>query len=236
MAISFVQSASVAVTSGTSGNVVLGVTPTNGNLLIGWQAIDQGAVTPTTPSGWTPLGEIFQSGGGTLRCEMFYKIASGDSATIAFGAGSAAQWVAGVCEYSPGGGTWALLVEDGEAEASANSYTTPAVDPTDGVTAITVCAAGMDADNGVTSNNRVNGSTSGVSQRINRSNATGTGATVAMWDLIEASTVAGSYTGSVDFTTTNVGCSQIAVFSAVTAASKGLPVIARHWHQVFGGG
>ena len=216
MAIALVQ-ANGATASGTAPAVTLGATPTNGNLLVA--SIAYGAAQATlTITGWTP-GTLTSGGsGGSARAvRMFYKIASGDSATVTAAGASSNTWVISVAEYSGVDATTPLLVESSQLNISG-TVTTPSVTPTASKAVVACCGIGVHSSTATFSAEAISGT--GVGTVTERTD-TGGGSTMSacLFDGLTAST-SGAYAGSATSATAAVGVGAIMVFQAAAASGS----------------
>lgn len=210
----FVRSATGTGLS-TTPSATLAATPTSGNLLVSYFP---GGTTAQTPINSYTQRTVVTDGSGRLTA-FYDKIAGGSEpaaqapATIT----AAASWSCHALEYSSVDPASRLLVENGQAD-NDSPKTSPAVDPTDGVDALIVGGCFWNATTGTVSNELVNGSTTGVTERTDPN----AGRASATWDWIGV-TASGTYTvEATPSASTNGGC-QIVIYKGAAAAATPVP-------------
>ncbi|MDQ0923338.1 hypothetical protein QF038_001846 [Pseudarthrobacter sp. W1I19] len=127
----FVQSAKYATPGGggSTGNAVLGASPTPGNYLVA-SYIFWNSLTPTTPTGFTVLDQYNTTNGGAVGIKTYYRVVqAGDSATIAATMSASDDWSFVVAEFSGIGGVESY-VNHTQALGTATTLASSAVTPT----------------------------------------------------------------------------------------------------------
>lgn len=205
MAIAFVQSKSAG--SGTTPPAVtLTSVATSGNLLVA-EIMSHNTNTNHTIAGWTALTNISTGSGGTTRSgRLFYKISDGTEQTITGGAQS--NWSMAVAEYSGIDTNVPLVVENSNSTASSTTHTTPTVNA-ESTPDMLVFLGGMARNNTALSNEQVNSSTTGVTER--EEVLGGTVCKLVLADKI-VTTASGNYNAQFDCATASVGIAGIALF------------------------
>ena len=215
MAIAFVQAKAINGSS-TAPAVTLDAAPTNGNLLVCFIGVGAAQATMTI-TGWTPGTLISGGSGGSARAgRMFYKIASGDSATVTGALASSNEWVITVAEYSGVDATTPLLVELSQLNISGVN-TTPSVTPTGGLAAVVCCGLGVHVNTVSYSAEAISGTGIGtVTERTDTAGASTFSA--CSFDGFTSST-SGAYQGSGTPSAAGVGVGAVMVFRAAAAAA-----------------
>jgi hypothetical protein len=214
MAITRVREGTGAAGSGAAA-VTLAGTPTNGNLLVAF--VTSVPAAPAAANGFARLTPIASPSDDAA---LFWKLASGEGTTVTPTADVGGAWLCGLAEYSTTNGWDATQPEAGtaNADADATKTTTGTADPTDGVERLVIGAAYSD---GATtfSTQKVNGSTTSVNEVTDSSRGTSAGGeTESIWELFEASTVAGSYTSEGVAGRVDDGSAHIAIFKPIAGA------------------
>lgn len=211
----FVQSKSATGTSGAF-SVTLNSTPTQGNLLVCVCSSAGQLTIAMSSSGWTPLTNSNAGGGTSRSIRMFYKIAgAGESSTVTTTTTSSA-WFIAVAEYSGINTATPLNVENSQVNASGATQPTPTVTPSGSEAILIVCGSGVRNNADSFSNQQVNSSTTGVTER--EDNTSSGNQTGCLYDKFVGS-ASGSYSGVATPTTTAVGEGAIAIFNDAVAAS-----------------
>lgn len=208
MAIAFVQSAS-GTGNGTSPNAILPSNPTQGNLLVAF--VTQAGTTETfTPTaGWTKLTEVALGG----KAALYYKIAGAGEAAgqTAAMSNSSFDYVMEIAEYSGVDINEPFEVETANTAAASTKTIGSGVNPTDNYERLIIGAA-MCVSNNTWSTEQVNGSATGVTERLDIQNSTTLSA--CLFDKIESAAGAGLYTSAATIGATVNGTIHIAIFRA----------------------
>lgn len=213
---------SSANASSTAPSVDFGVgnAPLNGSLLVaglGWDADP----TETVLTGWTRLTEI-TSGFGDMAA-IFWKVCgASESTSQAPASGSTSRnWCLTMAEYTGCVTVSPVDVENAQAQTTATK-TTPTVTPTASVERLVFFLLVSDGAS-TWSTERVNASSTGVTELGDQTRGpTNTGITVAVADLIVAST-SGTYNADGLCGRTDDGSAHIAMFKAVAGGATAPP-------------
>lgn len=204
MAASFVQASSADSTTVTFSAAGAG------NLLVCFAIYGtSGAIGAVTP-GWTALTAVNNA---TQSCRMFYKIAAGGETSFQVDGGALCM-----VEYS-GITAVPLDVENAQATGSGTTHTTPTVTPTAGLDELVVFATGVKTT-ATWSTQQVNGSSTGVAERVDFQTASHGAAQIS--DLEVASTT-GTYAGSAVSSGAAAGTAAIALFKVAAVTPPGSP-------------
>jgi hypothetical protein len=207
--------------------VVLGVAPASGNLLVAYSALSGQTRTQdaNTAAGWVEGSENVSGDTGS----MYYKICgAGESTTqqpsIMDASGA---WLCEMVEWHADNG-WDIstILASANSDANATKTFAMAVDPPDGVVALIVCAARA-ATNETWSGQTINGSTSGVVEQVDAVRATAVSA--CMFTAVSASTPSGNQVATATASAANNG--GIHLFLIQESAGGGATQPPRSMHQ-----
>lgn len=206
MAAAFVRAASG---TGTSANpsATLGAAPTLDDLLVAFVTTSNTSAL-TTINSYTARSEVIS----TRRGKLFDKIAGGsETAAQAPATVAAAVWTCNVAEYSGIDTTNRLDIENSQADNDATK-TSPTVNPTDNIDVLIVGCAFMNAS-GSFSTEKVDGSTTGVNERLDQASS---GSTGCVWDWF-GNTSTSTHSTEVTASASSAGGAWVAVYKvAVT--------------------
>jgi hypothetical protein len=231
VAVPFVQSAANPST-GLNVTATLGAAPTQNNLLVAHVA--QQATNTFTPSaGWAALTEVTSTDEGLL----LWKIAGAAeqaAQTPCVTSSATRNWECIVAEYSSVAAS-PLLAENGQADNDATK-TSPSVTPTAGLRALCIGAAFSTTASTGFSAQKLNGSTTGVTERQDQGSGSGSNQVRGcLWDA-EITSTSGSYTVEATASVSEAGGVSIAIFKltsgttfnqSASATSTGTPTAVR---------
>jgi hypothetical protein len=123
MSLAFVEAGTPVTASGGSAiTVTFGQTTQAGNWLILWVVGRAGATAPTTPTGWSILGQVTSATGTGCSATIFSKIAAGGDASPVIAASGSITWEGMNVEFAGGGPTITV-----DQTGSATGTTSPLV-------------------------------------------------------------------------------------------------------------
>lgn len=228
MAIGFVQARRDGATTGTSATVTLTATPTVGNYLYRFIAVNTGTV-PTLPTGWVQLGSYVNTTASVARAGLTCRriVQAGDTTAMAASTVASGSWNDTVVEYSGVDTTTPEFVTGSNASTSnVTTPTTPTLTTTSGnTTGVWIVASLMNRNYdtktfsaGSFAVSAGAQSTTGVTIRASNSvNATSTSGMSATWDLATTSTGT-SYVGQITVTLAANGVANITSLNPSAAA------------------
>lgn len=211
----FVQAKSNNGTS-TSPSAVFTSTPTQGNLLFGCVSVNIN-VAVTVPGGWTALTQANGGAGGTTRSmRCFYKFAGAGESTTVTATVNSAEWVIEIAEYSGVDSTKIPNVESAQITNSSQTHASPTVTATTTTSGALVIGYSSIRAAGTWSTQRVNSSSSGVSERTDQN---GTARSGTLYESFPTS-LSGTYVAdALSSASAAVGEGAIAIFSDTPAAA-----------------
>lgn len=213
MSIAFVQ-AKTSSGAGQDVTATMNSTPTNGNLLVAMVSVN-GTRTMNAQTGWTKLTEVT----GTNTGGLYWKRAQAGETTLQYPVqhdGITDVWVIAIAEYSGIDTPAPVEAETGNADNDATKTTTGSCNPTDGVERLVIGGA-FSANNGTWSSQKVNGSTTGVTERGDIGAGAAANVTSStLFEKIDTSTVSGNYTAEAVSSATANGAAFIAIFDIPT--------------------
>lgn len=198
--------------SGSTISATLPAAPTQGHLLVAWVA-QNGAVTFTAQDGWTGLTVIAAADTG----QFFWKVAgAGESATqtpcTSSGTGAYVCVVGEYDDMDPA----PFLVDDG-TNTNQQVKTGASITPRAGIEALLVGAAISKSGGTTFSGEMFNGSTTGVTERVDTASGSGnTGTSAAFWDMYVPST-SGTYQTTATASVAEGGGIALAMFAHTSA-------------------
>ncbi len=140
---------------------------------------------------------------------MFYRIAETAESNNPFFVVGSGAWILHVAEYSGIDTLNPLNIEDAQANTASATMSTPTVSPSGSGDILIVGFGGNVTSSGTNSNEQVNSSTTGVTEREDAGRAS---LTSALYDKFVTG-LSGTYAGSTDVSSSNVGSGAIAVFN-----------------------
>lgn len=208
----FVQSAQKGRAAATAHpNADMSSAPVQGNLLVAFVAQQNTGSTLTANTGWTALTATANGDAG----RMFYKVAGASEGTNqqpCTTSHTARAWVCLIVEHS-GIDPTPLDVENAVGDAGSTK-TSPTVNPTSTGAVVVIGAAYSTSASTTFSNQMVNSSATGVSERGDLGDGSGNNQTSGtIWDFSQA-TAAASYATTVGASVAEAGGIHIAVFKA----------------------
>lgn len=224
MAIAHVQSKG-AVGTNTVPTVVLTAAPTSGNLLV-VVGISGTTTLLTMAAGWTPVdaGQTGGSGGTTRAIRAWYKIAAGESATIAAAANPGGTWGFVCAEYSGVDTTTPLIGGASQQNVSSTSQPTPSVTPTAGKSAVGIIVTHVKANSVAWSAETLGGTA--MNERVDQPSTT-TSTSHQLSDLLVAST-SGAYAGASTSSVAATGQGYTMFFQEAIVAATSFPAVSRY--------
>lgn len=115
-----------SVSNSTSQAATMPATFSAGDLLICFVGrIQDYVLTSSTPTGWTFLRNIIDSGTApaAAHVDIYYKIAAGGDSAPTFTTGTATRWLVYIASYSGVDSTTPFLTESGQVESGAGTTT-----------------------------------------------------------------------------------------------------------------